>query len=114
MKTLMGWVLESLIAAVLLITISVVFTFLTVSNKYRIIYIVVSSIIAWLLYMLSVHFVICRPLNKAVEEFRRVQANSGVAFCRDELNEVNRVVELMLRARQVVEKDLKETKSTSI
>lgn len=114
MKTLMGWVLESLIASVLLITISVVFTYLTVSNKFRIIYIVVSSIVVWLLYMLSVYFVICRPLSKAVEEFSRDQVNSGAAFCRDELNEVNRVVELMLRARQVVNKDLKEMKSTSI
>lgn len=110
MQTLMGWVLVTLIACILLVTTSVVFTYLNVSNKFRIIYIVITAVVVWVLYMLSVYFVVFRPLKKCIAELKEGKVHSDILLFREELNEVNRVVKTVHVAKKAIENDVNKLK----
>lgn len=108
----MGWVTVTFVACILLVTISVIFTYLNAKKKFRIIYIVVSAAVSWLLYMLSVYFVVYRPLRLCLVELSEHQMNSENLLCREELNEVNRVVNKVQVEMGTIENDLKKLKGS--
>lgn len=108
MKSLMGWLILSIIAAILLVGISVPLTYFTRTGWFRIIYVIVACLVVWIVYMGCFFFILYRPLDQCCTQYEDGVTPKGMFFLAEELNGINRAVEEMNSVHQAAKKDVKK------